>query len=103
MNYDFYLKTGALNNFTKLMGDSIAFWKDLMNHPNYDAFWKTRNARSNVQDINNNVATLIVGGLFDAEDCYGAWNLYRSIEAKAKNNNKIVQELCKFFEKVITH
>ena len=72
------------------MGDSIAFWKDLMNHPNYDAFWKARNARSNVQDINNNVATLIVGGLFDAEDCYGAWNLYRAIETKAKNNNKIV-------------
>jgi putative CocE/NonD family hydrolase len=89
-NYDFYLKTGALSNFTKLMGDSIAFWKDLMNHPNYDAFWKARNARSNVQDINNNVATLIVGGLFDAEDCYGAWNLYRAIETKAKNNNKIV-------------
>ena len=89
-NYDFYLKTGALTNFTKLMGDSIAFWKDLMSHPNYDAFWKTRNARSNVQDINNNVATLIVGGLFDAEDCYGAWNLYRAIETKAKNNNKIV-------------
>ncbi len=89
-NYDFYLKTGALTNFTKLMGDSIAFWKDLMNHPNYDAFWKARNARSNVQDINPNVATLIVGGLFDAEDCYGAWNLYRAIESKAKNNNKIV-------------
>ena len=89
-NYDFYLKTGALPNFTKLMGDSIAFWKDLMNHPNYDAFWKARNARSNVQDINNNVATLIVGGLFDAEDCYGAWNLYHAIEAKSKNNNKIV-------------
>ena len=89
-NYDFYLKTGALPNFTKLMGDSIEFWKDLMNHPNYDAFWKARNARSNVQDINNNVATLIVGGLFDAEDCYGAWNLYHAIEAKSKNNNKIV-------------
>jgi putative CocE/NonD family hydrolase len=89
-NYDFYLKTGALTNFTKLMGDSILFWKDLMNHPNYDAFWKARNARSNVQDINPNVATLIVGGLFDAEDCYGAWNLYRAIESKAKNNNKIV-------------
>jgi len=89
-NYDFYLKTGALTNFTKLMGDSILFWKELMNHPNYDAFWKARNARSNVQDINPNVATLIVGGLFDAEDCYGAWNLYRAIESKAKNNNKIV-------------
>jgi hypothetical protein len=89
-NYDFYLRTGALTNFTKLMGDSIAFWKDLMNHPNYDAFWKARNARSNVQEINPNVATLIVGGLFDAEDCYGAWNLYRAIESKAKNNNKLV-------------
>jgi putative CocE/NonD family hydrolase len=89
-NYGFYLQTGAISNFTKLMGDSIAFWKDLMNHPNYDAFWKARNARSNVQDINPNVATLIVGGLFDAEDCYGAWNLYRAIETKAKNNNKIV-------------
>lgn len=89
-NYGFYLQTGALSNFTKLMGDSIAFWKDLMNHPNYDAFWKARNARSNVQDINPNIATLIVGGLFDAEDCYGAWNLYRAIESKAKNNNKLV-------------
>ena len=26
------------------MGDSIAFWKDLMSHPNYDAWWKARDA-----------------------------------------------------------
>ena len=89
-NYGFYLQTGALSNFTKLTGDSILFWNDLMNHPNYDAFWKTRNARSNVQVINPNIATLIVGGLFDAEDCYGAWNLYQAVEKNTKNNNKIV-------------
>lgn len=89
-NYGFYLQTGALNNFTKLTGDSILFWKDLMAHPNYDAFWKARNARANVNVINPNIATLIVGGLFDAEDCYGAWNLYKAIETNAKNNNKIV-------------
>ena len=41
-NYDFYLRTGALTNFTKLMGDSIQFWKDLMSHPNYDTWWKAR-------------------------------------------------------------
>jgi hypothetical protein len=34
--------------------------------------------------------TLIVGGLFDAEDSYGTWNLYRAIEKQAKNNNKII-------------
>ncbi len=89
-NFEFYLKTGAVSNFTKLMGDSIQFWKDLMAHPNYDQFWQDRNARKNVSVINPNIATLIVGGLFDAEDCYGAWNLYKAIETKAKNNNKIV-------------
>lgn len=88
--YEFYLRTGALTNFTKLMGDSIVFWKDLMNHPNYDAFWKSRNPSNFVQNISADIPTLIVGGLFDAEDCYGAWNLYKAINAKSKNNNKIV-------------
>ena len=89
-NYGFYLQTGALTNFTKLTGDSLLFWNDLVTHPNYDAFWKARNARANVNVINPNIATLIVGGLFDAEDCYGAWNLYKAIETNTKNNNKIV-------------
>jgi len=89
-NYEFYLRTGALTNFSKLMGDSIKFWKDLMAHPNYDAWWKARDARANVQLISPNIATLVVGGLYDAEDCYGAWNLYKAIEKKTKNNNKIV-------------
>ncbi|WP_439516622.1 CocE/NonD family hydrolase [Sediminibacterium sp.] len=89
-NYGFYLKTGALTNFTKLMGDSIKFWKDLMSHPNYDAWWKARDARANVKLISPNIATLVVGGLYDAEDCYGAWNLYKAIEKKTNNNNKIV-------------
>lgn len=89
-NYEFYLRTGALTNFTKLMGDSIKFWKDLMSHPNYDNWWKARDARANVQFIAPGIATLVVGGLYDAEDCYGAWNLYQSIEKKTRNNNKIV-------------
>jgi putative CocE/NonD family hydrolase len=89
-NYSFYLQTGALKNFAKLMGDSIAFWKDLYAHPNLDDWWKARNARNFVQHIPNNTNTLVVGGLFDAEDVFGAWNLYKAIESKAKNNNKIV-------------
>lgn len=89
-NYAFYLKTGALSNFSKLMGDSIRFWTDLMNHPNLDDWWKSRNNRNFVQHISPNTATLVVGGLYDAEDCYGAWNLYKAIEAKTKNNNKVV-------------
>lgn len=88
-NYDFYLKTGALKNFSKIMGDSIAFWNDLMNHPNYDAWWQARNTRNFVTNVKP--AMLVVGGLFDAEDCYGAWNLYKAIEEKSKNtDNRLV-------------
>jgi hypothetical protein len=89
-NYSFYLKTGALRNFAKLMGDSIRFWKDLYAHPDYDEWWKARNIRNHVQGIQP--AMLIVGGLFDAEDCYGAWRLYEAIEKKnpASIFNKLV-------------
>ena len=88
-NYEFYLRTATLTNFSKLMGDSIAFWKDLMAHPNYDNWWKARNPRNFVTNIKP--AMLVVGGLFDAEDCFGAWSLYKAIETKSKNaNNKLV-------------
>ena len=71
------------------MGDSIAFWNDLMKHPNNDDFWKARNTRNFVNNVKP--AMLIVGGLFDAEDCFGAWNLYKAIEEKNKNtDNRIV-------------
>ncbi|MFN5476791.1 MAG: CocE/NonD family hydrolase [Sphingobacteriales bacterium] len=89
-NYQFYLRAGSLTNIAKLMGDSIKFWKDLYAHPNYDTFWQARNARNNVTGIKP--AMLVVGGLYDAEDCYGAWRLYEAIEQKnpASQFNKIV-------------
>jgi putative CocE/NonD family hydrolase len=89
-SYEFYLRTGSLQNLGNLMGDSIEFYKEMYAHPNYDDWWKARNPRNFVENISPDLATLEVGGLFDAEDCFGAWNVYKSVEAKAKNNNKIV-------------
>lgn len=90
-NYQFYLDNGNLKNLSQYMGDSIAFWKDLMSHPNYDAWWQARDARNATKNLQP--AMLWVGGLFDAEDCWGAWNAYKAAE---KNNpgkafNKIVE------------
>ncbi|HEX8333875.1 MAG TPA: CocE/NonD family hydrolase [Segetibacter sp.] len=89
-NYKFYLETGALSNFSKkYMGDTFKFWTDLMNHPNYDAWWKARNVRNFTQNVKP--ATLVVGGLFDAEDVFGAWATYQSIEKKSRTtNNRLV-------------
>lgn len=89
-NYQTFLQIGAIPNFTKLTGDSLAFWKELMAHPNYDDWWKARDPRQYAGRIQP--AILVVGGLFDAEDCYGAWNLYKAIERQkpATHFNKLV-------------
>ena len=88
-SYQFYLKIGAIKNLNaRYLHDSIAFWNDLFAHPNYDDWWKARNTRNFVTNLKP--ATLVVGGLFDAEDGYGAWRLYEAIEKKSKNDNRLV-------------
>ncbi|MBN1791778.1 MAG: CocE/NonD family hydrolase [Bacteroidales bacterium] len=89
-NYRFFLETGPLPAFTKLVGDSVAFWNDLLAHPDYDAWWKARDARNATGNLNP--AMLWVGGLFDAEDHWGAWNAYKAAEMNnpGKDFNKLV-------------
>lgn len=88
-NYKFYLETGALSNFTRIMGDSILFWKDLMTHGNYDGWWRARNVRNFTKNVKP--AILTVGGTFDAEDCFGAWSTYKAIEQLSPGtNNRLV-------------
>lgn len=78
-NYDFFLKLGALKNVTALtFGDTMVFWNQMMSHPDYDDFWKARDPRPYLKNIQP--AVLTVGGLFDAEDCWGAWHIYEAIE-----------------------
>jgi putative CocE/NonD family hydrolase len=90
-SYTYFLRAGALPYFTKIANKRIdAFWGEVMDHPNYDAYWTARNDRNYAAMIPAGTATLVVGGLFDAEDCFGAINLYKAIEHKAKNNNKFV-------------
>lgn len=84
-NYQFYLETGTLKNLAKKMGDSIKFWHEMYKHPNYDEWWQARNAR--VAMYNIKPAMLTVGGVFDAEDCWGAWNLYKAIEKQSPSTN----------------
>lgn len=87
-NYKYYLEN-TLPDLMKHMKDSVAFWKELYAHPNYDEWWKARDARRAMYNIKP--AMLTVGGLFDAEDCYGAWNLYKAIEKQNPGiDNRIV-------------
>lgn len=86
-NYKFYLEN-TLPKLMQHMNDSVQFWKDMYAHPNYDDWWKARNARNAMHDIKP--AMLVVGGLFDAEDCWGAWNLYKAIEKQSSTTNSSI-------------
>jgi putative CocE/NonD family hydrolase len=86
-NYQFYLGVGALPNFKKkFLGDSVKFWDDMMNHPNYDSFWQGMNIRPHL--VNIKPAVLTVGGFFDAEDAFGAQAVYKAIEKQNPQTTK---------------
>jgi putative CocE/NonD family hydrolase len=88
-SYNFYLKSGAMPNLTKMSGDTMKFWNDMMNHPNLDTWWKIRDARSGIKNVKP--AMLITGGLFDAEDGYGAWHTYEAlIKQSPATNSKLI-------------
>jgi uncharacterized protein len=88
--YQFFLDLGPLKNVnTKYFSDTILFWNDLMEHGTYDDFWKARNIRNHLTGVKP--ATLIVGGFFDAEDCFGALHTYKAIEEQnPANRNTLV-------------
>ncbi len=62
----------------KYFGDSLKFWNQITEHPNYDSFWQERNILPHLKKVN--CAVLNVGGWFDAEDLYGPLEIYQAVE-----------------------
>ncbi|WP_452596492.1 CocE/NonD family hydrolase [Pontimicrobium sp. MEBiC01747] len=103
--YQFFLDAGPLSNLNSYFqyekpddksiskSDKIddVFWKEIVNHPNYDTVWKPKGLIQNLKNVKSTVATMIVGGFFDAEDLYGPLETYKTIEKqKPDNYNTIV-------------
>jgi hypothetical protein len=87
--YQFFMDLGPLKNAkTTYFGDSIGFWNDIVAHPDYDDFWQKRNILPHLKNIKP--AVLVVGGWYDAEDLYGTFKTYKTIE---KNNPGIKNSL----------
>lgn len=58
-----------------------SFWDAMSAHPDYDEWWQERDVRRYLYNIKP--AVLVVGGTFDAEDCYGAWNTFKAIRTQS--------------------
>ena len=78
--YAFFLQMGSLANANaRHFKDDVPFWTEMLKHANYDDFWTARNLRPHLKDIKP--AVLTVGGWFDAENLYGALEVYRTVES----------------------
>ena len=85
--YDFFLRMGPLRNSLGYMKD-VAFWHDVMRHEIYDDFWQARNLRPHLKNIKP--AVMVVGGWFDAENLYGALEVYNAVERNSPGGSNIL-------------
>jgi len=87
--YAFYLRMGPLRNANQMyLKNEVSFWNEMMQHPNYDEFWQSRNLRPHLKNIRHAVMT--VGGWFDAEDLFGPLNVYRAVEDSSPGAYNII-------------
>jgi uncharacterized protein len=88
--YDFFLNLGPLNAAGKrYFKGEAAFFDEAIKHETYDDYWKARNLRQHLKDIKPDVMT--VGGWFDAENLFGALEVYKNVKRNSpKTNNMLV-------------
>jgi uncharacterized protein len=87
--YELYFAAGSAGELGRRNGmDSLEFWRSLLRHPAYDAFWQSQAVDKILAAQSLKIPTLFVHSLWDQEDIYGALAAYRAIEAQDINNDK---------------
>jgi putative CocE/NonD family hydrolase len=88
--YAFFLHLGSLSDAgKKYFKGKAAFWDEAMKHGTYDDWWKARNIRQHIKGIKPAVMT--VGGWYDAENLFGALEVYRNVKRNSpKTPNRLV-------------
>jgi putative CocE/NonD family hydrolase len=77
--YQFFLEAGTIQEINhRFLKGRIPFWEEMMAHPNRDEFWEKRNILPHLENVAP--AVMLVTGWFDAEDLYGSFKTYQSIE-----------------------
>lgn len=68
-DYRTMLAVGPLRSLTTSWYAGDTWWRDIVRHPDHDAFWQTRTLLPHLERVR--VPTLVAGGWFDAENLYG--------------------------------
>jgi hypothetical protein len=87
--YEFYMRLGPLRHANeRYFKGAIPFWNELMRRDARDEWWKARNIRPHLKNIRPAVMT--VGGWFDAENLFGALEVYRAVERQSPGATNIL-------------
>jgi putative CocE/NonD family hydrolase len=89
--YDLFLNAQTIEEINRRhLKGKVPFWSEMMAHPNRDQFWQKRAILPHLKNVAP--AVMVVTGWYDAEDLYGSFKTYQSIEQQnpAVNNVLVV-------------
>ncbi len=88
--YDMFLAAGSAGELGRRRGlEQLGFWRKLTEHPSYDSFWREQAVDKQLGARPLTIPTMLVHGYWDQEDIYGAPAVYRALEPKDANNDKL--------------
>jgi uncharacterized protein len=86
-DYDMFMDAGSAGELGQRRGlEQTGFWRKVIAHPSYDAFWQDQAVDKLLAAEPITVPTLLVHSLWDAEDIYGAMAVYKAIKPKDTSN-----------------
>ena len=89
-DYDMFMRAGSAGELGRRRGlEQVGFWRKVLAHPTYDAFWRDQAVDKILAAQSLKVPVMLVHSLWDQEDIYGAPAVYRAIEPKDTNNDKV--------------
>jgi putative CocE/NonD family hydrolase len=89
-DYDTFLAAGSAGELGRRHGlEQVGFWRKLLEHPAYDAFWREQAVDKLLAAQPLKVPVMLVHSLWDQEDIYGAMAVYKAIKPKDTANDRV--------------
>ena len=89
-DYDMYLAAGSAGELGRQRGlEQVGFWRKILAHPSYDAFWREQAMDRILAAQPLKVPVMIVHSLWDQEDIYGAIAVWKALAPKDPAGEKV--------------
>ena len=89
-DYDVYMQSGNAGELARQHGlMQLGFWRKILEHPAYDAFWRQQAVDRILAEQPLTVPVMLVHSLWDQEDIYGALAVYRAIKPRDTHGDKV--------------